>query len=584
MGGCMSTPSKTIKSRKKHCQRVIKRHRKAACSASDGTKKRNTSFKKIYSDAGARVSDYSVSEFVHVDFENGATTTHRRSKVSNSTFHLTQLQWNHSQYDANVICQEEAWFDSVSILESDSDDDFISIHGDGFPLASNPIGNISSGQVLQYERSARFVDNGCKYEEYQSYMKIDGGKSDKITVKDERRESNRFSLISTQGYELSRLGKADEVCSKRKNILDHSYGSFKGLRENGRDSNEKIQDNALKSGLSRLAPSSASFNDKILGAQSLVPQSQRKPSAVFRLSFKRRSCDAEETIEQCESKRFLYRPRPGYIIPCCRVEKPTSGSWSEIPPSTFKLRGENYFKDKRKSPASNYSPYTPIGVDVFVCPKKIHHIAQHLELPNVKANGKVPPLLIVNIQLPTYPAAMFLGDSDGEGMSLVMYFKVSENFDKDISPQFQDSIKKMVDDETEKVKGFAKDSTVPFRERLKILAGVVNPEDLGLSSTEKKLVHAYNEKPVLSRPQHNFYKGPNYFEIDLDIHRFSYISRKGLESFRERLKNGILDFGLTIQAQKQEELPEQVLCCMRLNKIDFVDHGQIPGLVTLDDE
>ncbi|CAL2262746.1 unnamed protein product [Prunus armeniaca] len=47
--------------------------------------------------------------------------------------------------------------------------------------------------------------------------------------------------------------------------------------------------------------------------------------------------------------------------------------------------------------------------------------------------------------LPTYSDAMFLGDREVEGMSLVMYFK-------DFSPQFHDSIKKMVDDETEKVK------------------------------------------------------------------------------------------------------------------------------------
>ncbi|KAJ7971018.1 protein ENHANCED DISEASE RESISTANCE 2-like [Quillaja saponaria] len=547
MGCCVSTPAHKIKTGRKYRHWVKKPHRKITNSLTVGTKKKK---RRRSNNAGSLVTDYSVSEFVHVDFEKGATATCRRSEVSNSSVHLTQLQWHHNQHDANPICQEDAWFDSVSILESDSDDEFISVHGDGFPLVGNAIGNISSGQVLQYERSTRFVGSNCKYEEYhESFLKIDGG-------------------------------KADEVSSKRKKILNGPYGSFKGLIEDGHDTEKKTQENKLRADLPRLVPS-VSFNDKIVNPPSKGPQPRRK--------------------------------------------QPSSGCWSQIPPSTFKLRGNNYFKDKCKCPAPNYSPYIPIGVDLFICPKKIHHIAQHLELPNVIANGKVPPLLIVNIQLPTYPATMFLGDSDGEGMSLVLYFKVSETFDKDISTQFQDSIKKLVEDEMEKTKGFAKDSTVPFRERLKIMAGVVNLEDLHLSSTEKKLVNAYNRKPVLSRPQHNFYKlHKGLFEAPVSLVwftgsflpcwactdvclgfsrckelekkvlitlrliwtfiAFGYISRKGLEAFRERLKNGILDLGLTIQAQKREELPEQVLCCLRLNKIDFVDHYQrLPTLMTLDD-
>ncbi|XP_049396537.1 uncharacterized protein LOC125860582 [Solanum stenotomum] len=553
MGACVSTPGHTIKVKKRHHHR--RRHRKFRgknlISLVEGTRRRN-------SDVGPQIT---VSEFV------------RRSEVSNSKYHLTQLQWHHTQTDATVLSQEEAWFDTCSNVDSDSDDDFSSVYGDLFPR---------TGQVLQYETSSCFMDNNLKYKEYhERYLKMDGSRLDKFLLKYGVNSPKGLALIGGQGYEALSLGKHEVLGAQRKRYLDRAYGSFNSVKEDKLGMLEKTQENVLKTVLPKLV-TSLSFNEQIISASKSGQVSEVKQSTI-RLSLKRTSMDAKEEDKYCASKKYLYRPRAGLQIPCCTEEKLTARSWSKIDPSNFKLRSDSYFSDKRKSPAPSVSPYIPIGVDLFVCPKKINHIAQHLVLPSVKGDGKFPPLLIVNIQLPTYSAPMFVGDGDGEGLSLVIYFKISESFDKDVSPQFQDNIKRLVEDDMEKVKGFARESYVPFRERLKIMVGMVNPDEIVSNATESKLLNAYNEKPVLSRPQHSFYQGPNYFEVDLDIHRFSYIARKGLNSFRERLGFGIMDLGLTIQAQKSEELPEKVLGCVRLNKINFVDNDQIPTLLCAED-
>ncbi|KAL8231493.1 hypothetical protein R6Q57_001271 [Mikania cordata] len=511
MGGCASSPARTIKPRhsRRHHSKKIRRPEKL--------KKKNNN-----NDAGDSVA---VIENINTKI------TRRESVSSNCPHEPTDMKLHTSQSVADV---DGPWFDSVSnIGDSESDDDFTSVHGDDDPNQDN-------------EMSSCFLDNKSS------------------PTKGRLEQVSHFSTLDSQGHDGD---------SGPTNKLGRSYSSYNG------DTDDKNQTRILKPGTPQLFHS-ASFNDKITNTSNSGSQNQTGKPTVIKLAVMR--IDGEDLNGTHATEKFYYRPRAGFVIPCCTDEKPTPGCWSALDPSNFTLRSKNYFKDKSKKPAPNYCPYTPFGVDLFACPKKINHIAKYLELPLLKGDGRFPPLLVVNIQLPSYAAQMFLSDSDGEGLSLVLYFKLSDTYEKDTSAQFQESIRNLVKDKMEKAKGFRKETTVAFRERLKIMVGVVNPDDLLSNSTERKLLHAYNEKPVLSRPQHSFFRGSNYFEIDLDIHRFSYIARKGLDAFRERLKDGIMNLGLTIQAQKPEELPEKVLCCLRLNKIDFVNRGQIPTLVAVD--
>nr|XP_043607365.1 uncharacterized protein LOC122579289 [Erigeron canadensis] len=299
------------------------------------------------------------------------------------------------------------------------------------------------------------------------------------------------------------------------------------------------------------------------------PQSAKKKS-LSRLSFKWR--EGQSNLSILSPRATLQRPIAGSQVPFCPIEKKMSDCWSPLDPSSFKVRGRNYIRDKKKECASNQAAFYPIGVDVFLSPRKIDHIARLLELPRVESSGKVPPLLVVNLQIPLYPPALFQHEYDGEGMSFVLYFKLSEKYEE-LPLHFQENLRKIIDDEVERVKGFPVDTIAPCRERLKILGRVTNLEDLQLNSAERKLMNAYNEKPVLSRPQHEFFLGENYFEIDLNMHRFSYISRKGFEAFRDRLKHCILDFGLTIQGSKAQELPECILCCLQLKEINYTNYN-----------
>ncbi|XP_010491089.1 PREDICTED: uncharacterized protein LOC104768745 isoform X2 [Camelina sativa] len=378
--------------------------------------------------------------------------------------------------------------------------------------------------------------------------------------------SSSTTTSSTQDSESNEVmsqsnSDGDLNDAKRPDLVDSS--ADEGLLENCRI----LPSNCLPCLNTTTVPSI----DKRRSLSSSPPSSRKKTS--LRLSYKWREGHASGALFL--SKMQLKRPIAGSQVPFCPVDKKMLDCWSTIDPNSFRVRGKTYFREKKKEFAPSHAAYNPFGVDVFLSEHKINHVAQYVKLPVTTTSAKLPSILIVNVQIPLYPTAIFQGESDGEGMNIILYFKLNDNYSKELPLHFQESVRKLIDDEVEKVKGFPMDTTAPFRERLKILGRVANVDDLHLSGPEKKLMQAYNEKPVLSRPQHEFYLGDNYLEIDIDMHRFSYISRKGFETFIDRLKICVLDVGLTIQGNKPEELPEQILCCVRLNGIDFMNYHQL---------
>jgi hypothetical protein len=105
-------------------------------------------------------------------------------------------------------------------------------------------------------------------------------------------------------------------------------------------------------------------------------------------------------------------------------------------------------------------------------------------------------------------------------------------------------------------------------ERFKAIGIVVNPQEQQLGRAERHLLETYNGQPILTRPQHRFYRGDGYFEVDVNAHDFNYIARKGLVGVSTHACNMILDFGFVLEGEKDQELPEQILGAVRLCKVD----------------
>ncbi|XLR58647.1 hypothetical protein S83_009319, partial [Arachis hypogaea] len=63
--------------------------------------------------------------------------------------------------------------------------------------------------------------------------------------------------------------------------------------------------------------------------------------------------------------------------------------------------------DKKKEFAPTNAAFYPLGAYIFLSQQKIEHIARFIQIPSINIPGDVPSILIVNIQIPLYPATIF---------------------------------------------------------------------------------------------------------------------------------------------------------------------------------
>lgn len=248
-----------------------------------------------------------------------------------------------------------------------------------------------------------------------------------------------------------------------------------------------------------------------------------------------------------------------------KSDNKTRNSYGEVSGTTFTVRASNYSNLKKKKPSAECF-YDIHNVDIYKSAYKAKNVASYLKFPklehhaDMKGLENVPKFLVFQLMVPNYaPSNPMWGDNvvDGESIQYMLTFQ--------LSPYGMEQLR-------EGKTGAARLAMQMFnadpagdaalRAQLKCIPRLVNPTALGLGSMALRTVSSYNQKPFLTGPRcHTWYKTPDYLEIDVDVHTFQYLARKGLNSYIKHCDQAVCDFGIVFE--QRDDHPEQMLGACR---------------------
>jgi hypothetical protein len=264
--------------------------------------------------------------------------------------------------------------------------------------------------------------------------------------------------------------------------------------------------------------------------------------------------------------------------------------WTKGNSSVFHIRSIGYKHSKAKEPSAP-TLYECIGADLVKSTKLVTSMVASggvfekilkgepsgdipwpwLRYPKSQWSESlgIPRLLIINIQLPYSSPSLWApqsADSD-PGFSLISYYAVSPHLVESLvaggpPPPAVKLLKRLI----------AEGKSVKDETALKTIGIVENTEEVGFPD----IVAGYNGKPVLVTKSSKLSMYPSQekceiLEIEYDVRLWSILARKTLHSLRDKFKEARCQIGMVIEGRNDEELPEQLLGCVRIHYLDIFE-------------
>jgi hypothetical protein len=248
--------------------------------------------------------------------------------------------------------------------------------------------------------------------------------------------------------------------------------------------------------------------------------------------------------------------------------------WSEPPHHKFNVRGEDYLNEKKGTKISS-GPYLfrAIGADLILtnersgpsiglAPNYTSICGGHLrKQPTFIINFICPWGLIVNYyEIPEFYLP-FLQAVEADKPYLHAMLKGLEPHERVMARFFMGSDK--IRNESLKLIPVAVEGPLVVRKMVKGTPAVIG----------KRLPTTYTHYPADET------RGlSDCFEVDLDVTSTDKVGRSACNMSRRYMSSVTVDLGFVIEGRVEDELPEQMLGCIRLHKIDSLRAPTLPPL------